>query len=583
MRVRAALCSSHQRLLSCGILARSWLPPDTRRRLFSDGPENLFGYTSGRWIFNEHIRLKERRIEFDVEALKIAITTSVDRPLSELKSLSKLAEGGFNRVFEARFADGLKVLARLPYSLTVPKHYSTASEVATLGFLRSLSFPVPRVFGYCATDKNPVGSEYILEEKIEGTHLGGVWYIIDNKARKKINRQIVDLEERLLRTRLPASGSLYYARDLSEGDRRIPVSNSAGENSTSDQLVVGPIAGYGWHYRLRGNLKAHLGPWSTFADCFKAPALREIAWCNKYGSPRQHVERHLRHIYDFDDMKPDAYIQVLEEYLRLAPSLDLPADHAFSRPVLRHPDLSPSNIIVSDDFDVVGVIDWQHSAVLPLCLAAGIPKHMQNWGDPASGRLEKPATKLPDNYDEMSSHEKSEVTEKLRRRLVHFLYAAKTMVQVPEHFEAFRQPAATLRARLYTHAAWPWEGNNLTLKKDLIDTVKAWPLVIKSGTAQQQGVYEVQTFPTCPLKYSDQEIAACEDLVEKEEESTAEYLEMQEALDIDQQGWVDDDEHYEKSRELARSIKESLLEEAETEAERISALHHFPFEDHEEL
>ncbi|KAG8627323.1 hypothetical protein KVT40_004806 [Elsinoe batatas] len=233
-------------------------------------------------------------------------------------------------------------------------------------------------------------------------------------------------------------------------------------------------------------------------------------------------------------MKPDAYSQVLEEYLRLAPSLDLPADHAFSRPILRHPDLSPTNIIVSDDFDMVGLIDWQHSA-----------------------RLEKPVTKLPDNYDEMSSREKSELSEKLRRRLVHFLYAAKTMVQVPEHFEAFRQPAATLRARLYTHAAWPWEGNNLTLKKDLIDTVRAWPLVIKSGTAQQQGVYEVQTLPACPLHYSNQEIAACEDL-----------------------GWVDDDEHYEKSKELARSIKESLLEEAETEAERISALHHFPFEDH---
>ncbi|KAF4550251.1 Hypothetical protein D9617_18g034420 [Elsinoe fawcettii] len=281
-------------------------------------------------------------------------------------------------------------------------------------------------------------------------------------------------------------------------------------------------------------------------------------------------------------MRPDEYEQILEDYLKLASSLDVPQNHAFARPVLRHPDLSPSNIMVSEDFDSVALLDWQHSTVLPLCLAAGIPKHFQNWGDPASERLEKPETKYPEGFDDLSSRAQSEMIEKLRRRLVHFLYAARTMAQVPEHFEAFRQRAASLRSRLYTQAAWPWEGNSLTLKKDLTDTAQAWPLTIKSGAAGKYGVYETKTVATCSLKYSaeDEERAAA--LTSKEEESTEEYNEMLKALGIDQQGWVEDDEHYEKAREMARSIKESLLEEAQTQAEKTSVLQHFPFEDHDE-
>ena len=72
---------------------------------------------------------------------------------------------------------------------------------------------------------------------------------------------------------------------------------------------------------------------------------------------------------DYQLSDPSEHIESLESYLKIAPAL-LPSNE-FLQPVLRHPDLQPNNIFVSDDLDIVGLIDWQHAAVLPLFLAAG--------------------------------------------------------------------------------------------------------------------------------------------------------------------------------------------------------------------
>lgn len=291
-----------------------------------------------------------------------------------------------------------------------------------------------------------------------------------------------------------------------------------------------------------------------------------------------HVERHLRELHDFQEVSPKTYQEVLHDYLKLAPSLDIPQTHVLSRPVLRHPDLSPNNILINEDSDIVGLIDWQHAKILPLCLAAGIPKHFQNWGDPESEKLSRPMTELPSNYGEMSSQEQAQTLEVLRRRLVHFLYTAKTMVQVPEHFDAMRDQGVVLRARLYNHATWPWEGDSITLQNDLAIAAASWPL----DTEPSNFGGDVVRCPPCPLTYPKSRIDRCMRAFQEKEDKTMELGEMRDALDIDQQGWVPNDEHYEKSRRFAKEIKDGMLEEAKTEKERIAVLEHFPFDDHDE-
>lgn len=357
-------------------------------------------------------------MRFDIDALAKTVCESTNRPLSELVDISKLSEGGYNRILEVRFGYGYTVLARLPYNNTVPKHYAVASEAATLDFLRSNGIAVPRVLGYSPVKMNPVGTEYLLMEKLDGIPLSSWWFTMDTKTRVKVMRQIVDLEKQFLNISLPASGSLYYGRDLVEsGHTTVKV-----PSSLPDQIVVGPTAQLEWWYGKRSLLIVDRGPCEslslslsfsptnyeyimttetgkTFREAFEAPAKREIQFCQEYGKPRLHVERYLREIHNFEKMLPENHIQRLSEYLLLASTLDIPLDHRFARPVLRHPDFSPNNILInpSSNSEITGIIDWQHSVALPLCLCAGIPQHFQNWGDPISETLSKPDMKLPED------------------------------------------------------------------------------------------------------------------------------------------------------------------------------------------
>ncbi|KAB8349796.1 hypothetical protein FH972_023809 [Carpinus fangiana] len=538
--------------------------------------EELFEYTSGRWIYNEELRRTERSCPFDIDGLTQVLAKTSNRPVSTLLSLAKLSEGGFNRILEATFDDGHQIIARLPYPMVTPKRYTIASEVATLKLLHSRGIPVPKVLGYDTTVHNPVGVEYILLEKISGTSLGDRWFEMSNRSRKRIIEQIINIEKRIFQIHFPASGSLYHRQDLTDGER---YSHVTGASSSLDEVVVGPIAQHEWYYKERAELKVDRGPWSNFHDCFTAGAKKELKWCEIYGKPRLHVERYLRELHSFQKMDPAQYQELLKLFLKLAPSLNVEARHPLSRPVLRHPDLSPNNIMVSEDDQILGIIDWQHAVVLPLCLVAGIPKYFQNWGDPVSEKLSKPDTKLPENFNELDPQQQASVKETLQKRLTHFLYAAGTMIDIPDHFSAITQYNAMLRNRLYSLASMPWEGDSVSLKRTLIEVVQNWPL-----TLEQSGSLETPPHVTqCPIEFSPEETQECIQQYDTQEEELQELISMRDHLDIDPQGWVPDDDHWEKSREMASDIKQAMLEHAaKTELTRTAILDHFPFDDHEE-
>lgn len=89
----------------------------------------LFSYTSGRFVYNEKARMLERHIPFNVSALKNVVAKHVGH--GNVKSIVKHSEGGFNRVLLATMEDGFRAIVKIPYWISVPKTYATASEVAT--------------------------------------------------------------------------------------------------------------------------------------------------------------------------------------------------------------------------------------------------------------------------------------------------------------------------------------------------------------------------------------------------------------------------------------------------------------------
>lgn len=200
------------------------------------------------------MRLAERYLQFDIPALLNVIAAASGHMTSDIVSFSKLAEGGFNRLFQATFRDGKHVIARLPYPSTVPERYTVASEAATLDYLRLHGFPTPEVYAWCATKANPVGAEYIIMEKLDGTPLGDIWYSMTPKEQHKTMKQIVEWEARLMSMEFPAIGSIYYQRDLPTG-RKVPLSGQL-----ASEFCIGPMAHYSWWHGERSTLDIDRGP-----------------------------------------------------------------------------------------------------------------------------------------------------------------------------------------------------------------------------------------------------------------------------------------------------------------------------------
>ncbi|GAQ09494.1 hypothetical protein ALT_6815 [Aspergillus lentulus] len=176
-----------------------------------------------------------------------------------------MAEGGFNRLFQATLTDGKHVIARLPYPST------------------SHGIPTPEVYAWCSTKANPVGAGYIIMEKLDGIPLGEIWYTMTPKQQHKIMKQIVEWEVRFMSLEFPAFGSLYYQKGLPT-ERKVPLPHHNGSSS---------------------------------AELFRAVGERELTWAKAYAKPRLPYERMYREIYGYRLASPEGHLQNLSGYLVL--------------------------------------------------------------------------------------------------------------------------------------------------------------------------------------------------------------------------------------------------------------------------
>lgn len=532
--------------------------------------------------YNEPLRRRERDLKFEVGALRRAIASSDS--CADVISLEKFAEGGFNRILQATCRNGRRALARLPYPSTVPRHYTVASEVATMEYLRLNQIPVPRVYGWSSTASNAVGAEYIIMEKLEGTTLGDVWLSLSFKERHKVVEQIVLLERRLFSLQLPASGSIYFPNDLARHER----SQSVPFQSQGHEFCIGPMAHYSWWHKGRDSLECDRGPCKSYAanhippspsnvpGCnsngpFVAVGERELQWTKTFAKPRLHYERLYREVHKYQKMSPQSHIDAIDKYLKLANCLGYRRHDRLSRPILRHPDLQPNNILLSESLDIVGLIDWQHATALPLCLSAGIPEHFQNYGDPESERMIQPARELSPDFDALNPEEQVAVKQVHIKRLTHFLYAALTLRYNEEHYEAIFNSGVVLHQRLYKHAGTPWEGDSITLQAELINAIQHWQDVVSSGST---------TCETPPIQFSEESTQSITELLGRQQEMDTMMDQMRETLRVDVYGWVPN-EDFTATRELAQDIKERMVAAADP-AEKDGIRNHFPFDDFDE-
>lgn len=208
--------------------------------------------------YNEQKRLRERERVFDASALQRCAAASVSRDFDEILSMRKLGEGASNRSFLIEFRDGFKLVARVPYPVTQPFGLIVASEAATMVFLRSQGIPVPQIYGYSATVDNPAKTEYIFMEFSPGKQLSTVWSDMDEHDRLAFVKSLVNLETRLFNTFLPASGSLYFRRDLPAATQKLAV--HLGDTESPDSIYIGPSTSLDLWYGRRSELDVERGP-----------------------------------------------------------------------------------------------------------------------------------------------------------------------------------------------------------------------------------------------------------------------------------------------------------------------------------
>ncbi|KAF2761663.1 hypothetical protein EJ05DRAFT_496565 [Pseudovirgaria hyperparasitica] len=536
-----------------------------------DQPADLFEYTSGRWIWNDASKHSERRRVFDVLELKRFAAAAVNQDLEDVASFEKLAEGGFNRTFLITMRDGFKFVGRIPYLTTGPKQLVVASEVATMDFLRSHGLPVPQIYSYSATSENSAGTEYVFMELIRGTNLGDIWFDLSEKARITVVSKLVEQESRLFALQFPASGSLYYTKDLQDGFNKVEVPNVS--LARDSDFCVGPDTRFGLWYGKRGDVQVDRGPYTDPTAALIAGASKEIAYLTKFGQPLHPFQRLRREIYDYQKQSPIDHLDSLNRYLRVAPHL-IPHNESLARPTLRHPDLQPNNVFVSDELEITGLIDWQHSTILPLFLQCGIPNSLQNYGDDVSESLIKP--ELPTNFNELSERDQYEQVVLLRRRQLHFYYIAMTLKLNSTHYDALAYEFSVLRRKIFDHASYPWEGDNVTLKADLIYLMENW-----SSIAHPESSTSGDLKPPCPISFTEDEVTECKRLNAAQIEADEQLQTCRDVIGVGSEGWVPV-EQYEETKQRETKLKADAFNAAESEEERMRLSEHWIFDDFDE-
>jgi lysyl-tRNA synthetase class 2 len=184
-----------------------------------------------------------------IEELKQAAARAVHADFCV--NIPKLPEGSCNKAFLLTMDNDTQVIAKIPNAY-IPQRFATASEVATLDFLRNdLGIPVPRVFAWSSRKDQPVGAEYIIMEKAAGNELGKSWPTMDISDKVDIVTQLASIQAKIVAVDIIHHGSLFYTEHI-EGGIHVP--------GIADRFRIGPSSDIRFWEGERSSMGEFRGP-----------------------------------------------------------------------------------------------------------------------------------------------------------------------------------------------------------------------------------------------------------------------------------------------------------------------------------
>ncbi|KAH9868328.1 hypothetical protein J1614_007400 [Plenodomus biglobosus] len=459
--------------------------------------------------------------------------------------------------------DGRELIAKLPNPNAGAPHLTTASEVATMDYVRNvLEIPAPRVYGCSSSTDNPVGAEYILMERSGGVELGKLWQDMSWEDRLEIVRTLVGYEEAFVAANFPMYGSLYYAMDLPSPSPDQFLDSFSSENKL-EALVVGPTTNRAFFDQGRDSVDMNLGPWPSLNEFVRSCATRELACIENFStypgqqglfsSPNQYrPTRALK-------------IRVLRDYLKVATQI-LPKDTKLSKPTLWHPDLHTDNIFVdpSQPTKIVNIIDWQAVNISPLFLQARHPSLIEFEGPIPEGFE---PIRLPHDFDDLSEEAQRQAKNLRAAQSLYKLYEIIMRRRCPEIAQAlhFRD---TLPGQITGLASSVFSDGEPILQGMLIRFEDEWST-------------HVQCSDPCPLSFSSEDRKKQERLEASWSEGVELMHEVLTEIGAYQgwDGWVNHNNYDVYKERLARCRENFLNRYAKTEEERKQWVQAWPFED----
>ena len=535
-------------------------PPSPLSSLAVEADHSYFNYTGGRWLYNEKEQLAVRHTPFDVNALKDAVHDATGGGI--VIDMDK-KEGVFNKSFICTLSDGRKVTARIKNPVAGPVHLTTASEVATMDFVRNvLGVPVPKVLSYCSrAETEAPNAEFIIMENAPGVQLDKVWDDLGHADKKDIVKSLIDIEQRLLKAKFASYGNLYYKTDVAEQYRTQPLlaDGSSLNTKATERFCIGPSASIAYHEDERASMNLDRGPWKSPEHYLSSIADREHAWIGLHAKNNIHDDP-IRALMGPESK--DEHLAALKQYKSVIPAL-VPKDQKSRSSVLWHPDLNLGNIFVQEKngrYEISQIIDWQGCSAGPAYLQMNTPvflKYQSFTGSNVPEGLEVP--KLPENYSTMSPQEQLEVQDKHRIKMLQKVYDIKQLLPytVPDRY-IISSPALA--------AGRTWKDGILPLRLALLDVALKWKDLNTPNSP-------------CPLRFTQGEVAALTKSEDRWMDLHDFHDYLRSSFGIRPYGWVSSDAEYNQKRSLMNAIITQLPESLKSEAAEVFPRGWWPFQD----
>lgn len=293
--------------------------------------------------------------------------------------------GGYNFCIKLQVSSGERWIMRLPMSSHIyDVEEKIVAEVSTMRLVSAMcpKIPIPKIIAFGSCDSGPLkGHWYIITEELPGVPLDSVWNTIREREelRKKFFRQLSDIVLQLSHLQFEKIGSLHVQ-----------------EYNVKVYIISLKLLTYEtWSF---GDLSGSFGrPLTSHVNDLERVGIDSASDCNQtFHSTTSYfdylAELHFRRlqfqpnsIYD----EEDGYSKYIARTCMrsLAPQF-VSAEFDHGPFVLMHGDLSQQNILVDEDYNISGVIDWEWSITLPLQLFLTPPPALHPYKIPTPAELE---------------------------------------------------------------------------------------------------------------------------------------------------------------------------------------------------